>query len=320
MLVVVLWTGSHSDGFSLVPAGSPTWWIRLAGLAVMATLVALTYHIATRAVREKNDELGRANHRLADINVLLKEHISWRKKTERERQLIIEELEAKNSEMERFTYTVSHDLKSPLITIQGFLGMLEKDTAAGSAERMKDDMARIQSAVEKMSQLLDELLELSRIGRLVNPPQRISMVELAQAAVEINAGRIAARDIEVDIDAELPAAFGDQPRLLEVLQNLIDNAAKFLGDRPSPRIEIGFRQQNDETIYYVKDNGGGIDPRYQEKIFGLFERLDQSIEGTGIGLALVKRIIDVHGGRIWVESEGLGHGATFCFALPPPQD
>jgi signal transduction histidine kinase len=108
----------------------------------------------------------------------------------------------------------------------------------------------------------------------------------------------------------------DRARLVEVLQNLVDNAAKFMGDQPEPLIEIGMRTGNKPPIFLVRDNGLGIDPHYHDKVFGLFDKLDPKSEGTGIGLALVKRIIEVHGGRIWVESAGLGHGSTFCFTLP----
>ncbi len=121
-----------------------------------------------------------------------------------------------------------------------------------------------------------------------------------------------------EISPDLPPAKGDRQRLLAMLQNLIENGVKYMGDQPSPRIEIDHRPHGDETVYRVRDNGIGIDPRYQEKIFGLFERLSTDTEGTGAGLALVKRIVEVHGGRIWAESEGLGKGSTFCFTLPGP--
>jgi len=109
---------------------------------------------------------------------------------------------------------------------------------------------------------------------------------------------------------------GDRPRLLEVLQNLLDNAVKFMGAQPQPCVHIGMRREGAETVCYVRDNGIGIAPRYHAQIFGLFERLDVASDGTGIGLTLVKRIIEVHGGRLWVESAGEGHGSTFCFTLP----
>ena len=245
--------------------------------------------------------------------------ITQRKRMEREREKLIADLEAKNTELERFTYTVSHDLKSPVFTIAGYLGMLEDDAVRGNTARMKEDIAEISRAAETMARLLDDLLELSRIGRTANPSQQVALGELAREAVKLVAGRIARRSVQVEISPDLPVVFGDRPRLLEVLQNLIDNAVKFMGDQPQPRIEIGVKQDHDrgdETVCYVRDNGMGIDPRDHQRVFGLFEQLDPQIEGTGVGLALVKRIVEVHGGRTWVESEGRGRGCTFCFALP----
>lgn len=244
------------------------------------------------------------------------DEIAERARVEEERKSLIAELEAKNAELERFTYTVSHDLKSPLITIKGFMGLLEQDAAAGDSGRMKVDMARISNAVAKMRRLLDELLELSRIGRLVNPPEEVELGELAREAAGLVAGRLAERAAELIIADDLPVIYGDRSRLREVLENLIDNGVKFMGDQPDPRIEIGARRDDEETVFYVRDNGVGVDPRYHEKIFGLFEQLNPKIEGTGVGLAIVKRIVEVHGGRIWVESAGAGQGSTFCFTLP----
>jgi PAS domain S-box-containing protein len=237
-----------------------------------------------------------------------------------ERKRLIQELEAKNAELERFTYTVSHDLKSPLITICGFLGLLEKDTAAGDTERMREDFEEINAAAAKMELLLSDLLELSRIGRVIGGKEDVCLAELAREAVRVVAGQIEEQGVQVEISPELPRIFGDRGRLLEVIQNLIENAAKFMRDQPEPRVEIGVRQDGEDTVCYVRDNGIGIEPRYQEKIFGLFDRLNPKTEGTGVGLALVKRIVEVHGGRVWVESEGLGCGCTFCFCIPGKKD
>ena len=178
---------------------------------------------------------------------------------------------------------------------------------------MEDDLACISNAADKMDQLLKEVLELSRIGRLVNPPVRVSLEELAREALKLASGQVKEKGVQVAISPDLPTVFGDRLRLREVLQNLIDNAVKYMGDQSRPRIEIGSYRDGNETVCYVRDNGIGIDPRYHEKVFGLFNQLDQAVEGSGIGLALVKRIVEVHGGRIWVESEGPGHGSTFCF-------
>ncbi len=233
-----------------------------------------------------------------------------------ERKSLIAELEAKNAELERFTYTVSHDLKSPLFTIRGFLGYLEQDALDGNLTRLKSDMQRITDATEKMQRLLNDLLELSRIGRLKNESVVVPLDELVHEAVELVQGRIMERGISVHIDADLPVVFGDRQRLLEVFQNLVDNASKFMGGQSAPRIAIGRGGEEDgKPVLYVRDNGIGIAPEHFDRIFGLFNKLDVKSDGTGIGLALVKRIIEVHGGRIWVESQP-GEGTTFLFTLP----
>ncbi|MCI0552119.1 MAG: ATP-binding protein [Anaerolineae bacterium] len=244
------------------------------------------------------------------------EDITSRRKVEAERESLIQKPAAKNAELERFTYTVSHDLKSPLVTINGFLGYLEQDAASGNMDRFKADSQRIHDAVDKMQGMLGELLELSRIGRLVNEPEIIPFGDLVQSARELVYGQIEAGGITIRLQPNLPAVYGDRQRLTEVLQNLLDNASKFMGDQVNPRIEIGQHGKEDgKAVFYVRDNGVGIEPDYHEHIFGLFNKLNSKAEGTGIGLALVKRIVEIHGGRIWVESE-VGAGSTFYFTLP----
>jgi signal transduction histidine kinase len=231
------------------------------------------------------------------------------------RKNLINELENKNAELERFTYTVSHDLKSPLFTIRGFLGYLERDALSGNHERLTADIQRITQATDKMNRLLNELLELSRIGRIKNESTFVPFEKIAREAVELVHGRLVEGGIEIHIAPNLPVVWGDYPRLVEVLQNLLDNAAKFMGDQKEACIEIGqYGEEYGKPIFYVRDNGVGIAPEHFERVFGLFNKLDPKTDGTGIGLALVKRIIEVHGGRLWVESE-VGRGTTFFFTL-----
>ncbi len=246
----------------------------------------------------------------------LEQEIGERKQAEQMQQKLIAELEAKNAELERFAYTVSHDLKSPLITIGGFAGFLEKDILAGAPERVQADLAHINDAVAKMERLLSELLELSRIGQRMPPPTAVPFTEVVHEAVALAQGRITARGVQVEIAPDLPVVHGDRARLVEVVQNLVDNACKFMGDQPHPRIEIGVQREQDETVFFVRDNGIGIEPRYHARIFELFEKLDPQSEGAGVGLALVKRIVELHGGKIWLESAGPGTGCTFYFTLP----
>lgn len=229
---------------------------------------------------------------------------------------LLNELKSKNDELQAFTYTVSHDLKAPLVTISGFMGYLDQDIKKGDTERIAKDIQRINDAIAKMQRLFNELLELSRIGRLTNPPETIPFIEVVNDALGLVEGRLKEKQVEVKVEADLPSIFGDRARLVQVIQNLVDNAAKFMGGQKNPMIEIGADRSVNECVYYVRDNGIGIAPEFHERVFGLFNKLDAATEGTGIGLALVKRIIDYHGGRIWVESQGLGKGTTFLFTLP----
>ncbi len=241
--------------------------------------------------------------------------ISQRKWVETEREKLIKDLEDKNAELERFTYTVSHDLKSPLITIKGFLGFLENDALSGNHARLRSDIKRIGDATEKMKNLLNELLELSRVGRLMNRYEHVSFNVIVDEAVELVQGRIIQGNIRVKIHKDMPIVYCDRQRMVEVIQNLVDNAAKFMGEQSQPLIEIGQQgTEDDRPVFFVRDNGIGIDPMHFGRIFGIFNKLDANTDGTGIGLALVKRIIEVHHGRIWVESEA-GKGTTFLFTL-----
>ncbi len=253
---------------------------------------------------------------LAVVSIVHRAQIERERRAERER--LIRALEDKNSELERFTYTVSHDLKSPLVTIRGFAGAILTDAAEGRIDRLRDDAQRIVTASERMQRLLDELLALSRVGRVSNPSEPVSLRALAAECVELLHARLQENRVEVEIATDLPEVHGDRVRLLALLQNLVENAAKFAGGVKQPRIRIGVRAaaEGGPPVLFVADNGIGIDPRHHERVFGLFEKLDAGVEGTGVGLALVKRIVEVHGGRIWIESAGKGQGTTMCFTLP----
>ncbi|MBI5592770.1 MAG: PAS domain S-box protein [Deltaproteobacteria bacterium] len=226
------------------------------------------------------------------------------------------ELRERNDELTRFTYTVSHDLKSPLVTIQTFLGYLEQDMRKMDTKLADRDMSYIRNAADKMGQLLNELLRLSRVGRVVNPSIRSPLQSIIHEALDLVAGQIVQKGVNVVVTTEPVFVTGDLPRLVEVFQNLVDNAVKFMGEQPSPRVDIGVTTADGERVLFVRDNGIGIDPRHQHKLFGLFEKLTPGSNGCGMGLALVKRIVEIHGGRIWVESEGVGQGSCFWFTLP----
>jgi len=257
-----------------------------------------------RLVKNIYDTLSRAEN-----------EIERREKLETEREELIRQLHSKNQELDRFAVRVSHDLKTPLITVAGFLGFLEKDIEAGNKERVERNISQISDASKKMGKLVDEILDLSRVGRIMNPPMDVPFEDIARDALKAAEGILKARQVQVKMDAIFPFVHADRVRIVQVIQNLIANSVKFMGDQPDPMIEIGFNEVDGEHIFFVHDNGIGIAKENQDKIFELFNKLDATTEGTGIGLGLVKRIVEVHGGRIWVESEGLGKGSTFKFTL-----
>ncbi len=311
--------GSNNDGvwnhrgatiqIVVHPAWWATWWFRTIALLVFATTVVRVFRYRTRRIHERTLELEA-------INASLSDQMFKRRQAEEHRKRLIPELEARNTELERFTYTVSHDLKSPLVTITGFLGILERDLDDGNSDGVSRDVYQIRTAASRMQQLLDELLDLSRAGRFVNPPTVVDLGEVAEEAVALLEGQAADIGVTITIDRGMPVVYGDRVRLLQVFQNLIQNGIKFTGDQDDPQVEIGARQQDQEWVISVRDNGAGIKPAYHEKIFGLFDQLEPGQDGTGIGLALVHRIVEVHGGRVWVESDGKGNGSLFSFTLP----
>jgi len=224
------------------------------------------------------------------------------------------ELSAANKELDSFAYSVSHDLRAPLRAVDGFALMLEEDYA-----RQLDDEGRrligvVRSSAQRMSHLIDDLLEFSRLGRKELARERIDMTQVArEVAAEIAPGSAA---IEI---AQLPAASGDRSLLRQVWVNLIGNAVKYSSKTQNSRVEVGARTEGPMTVYWVRDNGAGFDMKFAAKLFGVFQRLHRSEEfpGTGVGLAIVQRVVTRHGGRIWAEAEP-NKGACFYFTLPAP--
>jgi PAS domain S-box-containing protein len=226
------------------------------------------------------------------------------------------QLEAANKEMEAFSYSVSHDLREPLRAITGFSSMLLEDYA----DKVDDEGKRILNVVKdntkKMSALIDDLLALSRVGRKKIERTEIDMDKLAKAVFNEIKATVHEREIQFDIKP-LPSAYGNAGLVHQVFFNLLTNAVKSTRTRENAVIEVGGYVEGQENIFYVKDNGVGFDMKYIDKLFGTFQRLysDKEFEGTGIGLAIVQRVIQRHDGRVWAEGK-VNEGATFYFTLP----
>jgi PAS domain S-box-containing protein len=226
------------------------------------------------------------------------------------------ELEATNKELEAFSYSVSHDLRGPLRGIDGFSRALLEDYASTLDSTAKGYLERIISASERMGELIDDLLELSRLSRAALRQQSVNLSEIAQNIVARLRENAPHRQVAVRIEEGL-VAVGDARLLTVVLENLLENAWKFTAKHMDAQLEVNAFQQDDQRVFFVRDNGAGFDMTYANKLFAAFQRLhdQEEFKGTGIGLATVQRIIHRHGGRIWADGE-VGKGATFYFTLP----
>ena len=226
------------------------------------------------------------------------------------------QLQAANKELEAFSYSVSHDLRSPLRAIDGFARIVLEEYAPKLDAEGRRLLDVITANTEKMAQLIDNLLAFSRLGRQPMALRAVDLASLADSVFSELRSQEKGRQIEFKIGA-MPAANGDPSMLRQVLQNLLANAIKFTRPRAKARIEFSGEQGEGETIYQVRDNGVGFDMTYADKLFGVFQRLHSTdeFEGTGVGLAIVQRVVSRHGGRVWAESSPKG-GATFYFTMP----
>jgi signal transduction histidine kinase len=224
-------------------------------------------------------------------------------------------LREKNAELDTFVYTVSHDLKAPLVTIQGMSGMVLEEYAGQLDEDGRHYLERIAANTQQMERLILDLLALSRSGREGRAPEEVALAEVVDEVLAGLAQPIQARGIEVVV-GDLPTIHAVRVQMEQVMRNLLTNAIKYMGDTASPRIEIGAASRSGEAEIWVRDTGIGIDPAYHEKVFEIFQRLKEvEAEGSGVGLPIVKKIVHGAGGRIWVESAP-GQGSTFRFTWP----
>jgi light-regulated signal transduction histidine kinase (bacteriophytochrome) len=228
------------------------------------------------------------------------------------------QLQAANKELESFCYSVSHDLRAPLRSIDGFSRFLLEDYAARLDDEGRDSLRRVRAASQRMGHLIDDLLALSRTTRAELHRTPLDLSAVAQEVAAELAHAEPARNVEWAVTPGLTAE-ADAALLRLVLQNLLGNAWKFTGRLPQARIEFGRMKTADGPAFFVRDNGAGFDMAYANKLFAPFQRLHTTEEfaGTGVGLANVQRIIHRHGGRVWAESQ-VDHGATFFFTLPEP--
>lgn len=264
-------------------------------------------------IRREADEIERYQAAISRLNLDLEQRVTLR----------TAQLAAANDELEAFAYSISHDLRAPLRAIAGFSKILQMDHGASMDGECKHLLGRVHANVARMSQLIDDILNFSRTGRSALNVERLAMAEMVAEVFQELMAAEPPRSVRLEMK-DLPPACGDPSLIRQVLVNLLSNALKYTQHRAQAVIEVGGEVGSAESCYYVKDNGAGFDMSYAAKLFGVFQRLhsDEEFDGTGIGLAIVKRIIDRHGGRVWAEGQ-VDQGATFHFSLPrqePCQD
>lgn len=273
--------------------------------AILRSKVAVFVDLfrTSRALATEIVERRQAEQRIQELNYQLAQRVN--------------ELAAANTELEAFSYSVSHDLRAPLRQVAGFVGRLKKgQNGELDPHAAREYLPLIQGSVTRMGRLIDDLLEFSRVGRTELRQETVSLNGLLDQTLQAIQSDAAGRAIRWKVEP-LPEVHGDAAMLRQVLTHLIENAVKFTGPRDPAEINICHVTEGNEHVVSVSDNGVGFDPHYAHKLFGVFQRLHSAAEfdGTGIGLASVRRIIERHGGRIWAEGN-LGQGAKFSFSLP----
>jgi signal transduction histidine kinase len=230
------------------------------------------------------------------------------------------ELEAANGELEAFSYSIAHDLRAPLHSVNGFAAILLEEFAPQLPPEAKRLLRVVTGSAQHMGRLIDDLLRFARLSRQPMVPNPVNIAVLVREVLEELRSLYPAHGVQI-VTADLPDAVGDLSLIRQVFVNLLSNAYKFTRHTEEARVEVGCQRGGGETVYFVRDNGAGFDMEFAQKLFGVFQRMHRAdeFEGTGIGLSIVRRVVQRHGGRIWAESQ-VNHGASFFFTLAPGGD
>ena len=288
--IVMTAHGTISTAVEAMKAGAMDYVLKPFALSTL--LPALDRAVTVRRLRVRNAEL---------------------EKRVRERT---EELEKANQELEAFSYSISHDLRAPLRTIAGFADVLQQDFASHLPSEAQRLLQRVIAAAQRMDDLIAALLDFARFSRQSLDKRPVNMAALAEEVLEDLRKADAARQVDVQI-GPLPECAADPALFRQVFVNLLSNAFKFTRGREHPHVEIGEEGRDGEHVFFVRDNGVGFDPAHAQELFGVFQRLHSAaqFEGSGVGLSIVQRIVERHGGRVWAEGQ-VDHGATFYFTIP----
>jgi signal transduction histidine kinase len=253
------------------------------------------------------------------LRVVAVRDLTARRQAAAQSESLVRELEARNVELERFGFAVAHDLKAPLVTAKGFADHLERDASGGRSDRIVADARRIREAVDRVQRLVEELAEFSGAGRPVGPPVAVATEALVREGLRLLAGRFEAAGVRLELATPLPVVYGDRARLVRVFCRLLEEAAASPGARDTVLRVEARPAQDGKAVLVVRRTGTRIDPRDYDRLLGV-EPADTRHEGARVGLSLVKRVLESHGGRVWVEYEADGPHVLLCFTLPLPPE
>ena len=283
-----------------------TWWFRFSLVGLLGIFVYLFFMVRTRRIRKYQIELEKQ----------IKERTKELEEQKEKIALTADELARKNEEIQQFAFGVSHDLKSPLATIKGFAEMISEDRKIKKDENLKGYLTVIDKSSKTMDNLISDITTIARLGKIENNKELLKTNEVIQSAQELVIGKLRAKNVNLKIQSDLPDIFGDRNRMIQVFENLIDNAVKYMGDQKNPVVSIEHQAHSKMNEFRVIDNGSGMNQSALDGLFVPFERFNENVEGTGLGLYMIQKIVESHDGKITAMSEGINTGSTFIVSLP----
>ena len=302
-----VWVDNEIDlNITVTPPYWQTWWFKALMIALVLLIFYIAQHIKLQNIRK--------NQRSLELKV-----DERTKELQFQKNKLVEaadNLKSKNEEIQRFTYAVSHDLKSPLSNIKGLASLIPLEMELEDHPDVAEYLSLIDVSCNNMNELISDITEIARLGKIENKNELLKTNEILALSRNLIKSQLKNKNIELTIAENLPSIFGDLNRIIQVFGNFLDNAIKYMGDQPNPKIIVDFEEDGDNNIFLVKDNGLGMDEQALEKLFTPFERFHDNVKGTGLGLYMVKQIAISHGGTIIAESEGKNKGATFKLVLP----
>ncbi len=283
-----------------------TWWFRISVIFFVLVCLYILYAIKVRNIKKYQAQLERR----------IEERTQQLQQQKDKLMAVADELSAKNEEIQRFTFAVSHDLKSPLSNIKGIASLIPLELVMKDFPNLQEYLGLIDVSCDTMSELISDITQIARLGKIENRNEVLDTNEIMKLAKTLISGKLCMEKVQLEIADNLPAIYGDRNRMIQVFGNFLDNAIKYMGNQSNPLISIGFEKDGPINRFWVKDNGSGLDERALKKLFTPFERFHSNVKGTGLGLYMIKQIVLSHGGTISVESEGKGKGTVFILSLP----